>query len=76
VEPVEVADDLTDADSRAIGGEVGDAGHLVLRVDARPLARPIIPDSRPAMQPFIGIRPIHIFTNESGQRIQIAVVVG
>jgi hypothetical protein len=28
------------------------------------------------MHPFIAIRPIHIFTNESGQRIQIAVVVG
>jgi hypothetical protein len=45
-------------------------------VDARPLARPIIPDGRPAMQPIIAIGPIHIFANESGQRIQIAVVVG
>jgi len=73
---VEVADDLTDADRRAIGGDVDDPGHLVLRVDARPLARPIIPDGRPAMQPIIAIGPIHIFANESGQRIQIAVVVG
>jgi hypothetical protein len=45
-------------------------------VDARPLARPIIPDGRLAMQPFIAIGPIQIFANESGQRIQIAVVVG